>query len=341
MIRDPTTKLLPFQLAATSEKYDNSELTEKTKPSTRSLRSKSKHLNVIFNLLRESPSSLSLSHNRSNLVSEMNPLTRHVLRWCYDLSLRGTTLKWKLNTSRKAIIRNAINYGQIPDTMKKWFSELVKLIWEAHDARKRPILDPKNQPTRSNDYFLHATLWSSAHIPPIAIELILEFYSHAAHTKEPETGFYPVHITSKVQTYIPLSFEKTLSMGSALTMITLLNSGALAVKAREGKLPLHMAIESGKSWQDLRAMIAIAPHTLSVRDPSTGLLPFQMAARGSSILPNIAIIGAKMGNTKSKMHTAEENARELRFLRQVYGLDKLTSIFTILRAKPEVIDMRR
>ena len=143
--------------------------------------------------------------------------------------------------------------------MKKWFVVLKELIWEAYDAHKGPNSDLMTEPTSRDDYFLHATLWSSSHIPPIAIELILEFFSSGIHCKEPGTGLRPLHIAAQVKTYTPLPFEKTLSMGSALEMITLLDYRALTIKTPEGKLPLHMAIESGKLWKDVREMIYLSP----------------------------------------------------------------------------------
>ena len=52
--------------------------------------------------------------------------------------------------------------------------------------------------------------------------------------------------------YIPLPFEHNLSMGTALEMITLLDVDALISRTNKGRLPLHMAIASGKGWKDLR-----------------------------------------------------------------------------------------
>lgn len=321
-IRDPLTKLLPFQLAATLGKCQDDQPTQQ--------------LDVIYSLLRANPLVESVDPE-----SEMNPLTQHVLRWCYDIVPRGTRSKWKLNSKRKILIRQAIKNCHIPEEMKKWFVTLKELIWEAYDKHKGENWDSMTEPTRRDDYFLHATLWSSSHIPPIAIELLLEFFSSAIHGKEPITGLYPLHIAAQVQTYDPLPFEKTLSMGSALEMITLLDNRALRIKTTEGKLPLHMAIESGKRWKDLKAMINIAPKTLSVPDPSTGLFPFQMVAYGRYIIPDNDNLCVKMAHTKFKIVSTEEIAQKLCSICKRYELEKLTSIFSMLRAKPSVIDKRK
>jgi len=64
-IRDPVTKLLPFQLAATSERYNDNKSTQQ--------------LNIIYSLLRANPFVLSTPHEIIDPRSEMNALTRHVL----------------------------------------------------------------------------------------------------------------------------------------------------------------------------------------------------------------------------------------------------------------------
>jgi len=342
-IHDPVTKLVPFQLAAMSEKYDGDKLASKTS-SPRSLRCDSttttQQIDVIYNLLRTNPFAVSRSCGNIGPETEMTPLTRHALKWCYDNVSRGTSSKWKLNSKRKDLIRHAIENCYIPTAMKKWWSSLKELILEVYIARKEPGWNPTSKSTRSVDYFLHAALWSSTHIPSIAIELILKLFPPIVHGKEPGTDLFPLHIAAQVPTYTLLPFEKTLSMGSTLEMVTVLDSCALRMKTKKGKLPLHMAIESGKRWKDLRTMINMTPQTLSIRDPSTGLFPFQLVACGSSIIPNHRNICAKMAYTKSKNVGTEENARILRSLCKEYELEKLTSIFSMLRAKPSVIGKR-
>ena len=47
----------------------------------------------------------------------------------------------------------------------------------------------------------------------------------------------------------------------------------------EGRLPLHVALESGKRWnQGIKDIISCYPDALSIPDSQTGLVPFQLAA---------------------------------------------------------------
>ena len=124
----------------------------------------------------------------------------------------------------------------------------MNLIWESYDARKWIGLNTGNE----SPHLLYAALWNSGLIPPIVIELIMEFSPHFAYEKQPGTDSYPIHVAAKVPSYIPLPFEHNLSMGTALEMITLLDVDALISRTNKGRLPLHMAIASGKGWKDLR-----------------------------------------------------------------------------------------
>ncbi|OEU19726.1 hypothetical protein FRACYDRAFT_260077 [Fragilariopsis cylindrus CCMP1102] len=117
----------------------------------------------------------------------------------------------------------------------------------------------------------------------------MEFSPHFAYEKQPGTDSYPIHVAAKVPSSIPLPFEHNLSMGTALEMITLLDVDALISRTNKGRLPLHMAIASGKGWKDLERMIDIIPATLSIRDPSTGLILFRWLPVGALLFPTIEL----------------------------------------------------
>jgi hypothetical protein len=239
-----------------------------------------------------------------------------------------------LNPRRKSLIRRAIEMRCIPCEMKKWWSTLKNLIWERYDARKGTGWNTGNE---SPD-LLHAALWNSDLISPIVIELILELRPHFhIYEKQPGTYFSPIHVAAEVPSYIPLPFERNLSMGAALEMITLLDVDALISRTNKGRLPLHMAIASGKGWTDLKRMINIVPATLSIRDPLTGLFPFQMVACGSAVVSNHRTIRAKMAYTQLNNNSPKENSRLLRSFSNAYELDKLNSVYSFLRVKPSLI----
>ena len=59
------------------------------------------------------------------------------------------------------------------------------------------------------------------------------------------------------------------------------SADAACVPDPEGCLPLHLALASGKRWnQGVKALITCYPDALGVVDLKTGLAPFQLAAQG-------------------------------------------------------------
>jgi ankyrin repeat protein len=324
-VPDPVTRLLPFELAALPEYNLNKDHQSQ---SSKDLQ----QLELIFELLRSSPFALSLLVSPKD--KEANPLTRHVLHWCYDWSFSG----WSINTRRKDLIRQAISKGKIPEQMRQWWSVLKTLIWRAANeldggSSRNPMCDTP----QTREFLLHAALWNASKIPPIAIELIVEVYPASAFSKQPGTGLIPLQIAAQAQSYKSFPFESTISLSSSLEMMTLLDSDGLVAKSEAGQLPLHMAIGSGKTWAELRTMVEAAPETLSVLDPSTGLLPFQQAACKDCFIPSHRIVCAGTTFAQWDKQRPEENAKVLRALCDGYERDKLTTIFELLRAKPAVL----
>eukprot|EP00541_Cyclophora_tenuis_P018677 CAMPEP_0116578112 /NCGR_PEP_ID=MMETSP0397-20121206/21517_1 /TAXON_ID=216820 /ORGANISM="Cyclophora tenuis, Strain ECT3854" /LENGTH=136 /DNA_ID=CAMNT_0004107449 /DNA_START=73 /DNA_END=483 /DNA_ORIENTATION=- len=80
---------------------------------------------------------------------------------------------------------------------------------------------------------------------------------------------------------------------------------AAHVTNREGRLALHLAIDCGKTFSTgILSLICAAPESLETMDPKTELYPFQQAATPDCKAP-------------------------------------LTTVFELLRAKPELIDPSR
>jgi ankyrin repeat protein len=60
---------------------------------------------------------------------------------------------------------------------------------------------------------------------------------------------------------------------------------AAYLEDKSGKLPFHLAIEAGMPWDEIESLLKINPHAIPKTDPTTGLLPFMMAAQGRSYEP--------------------------------------------------------
>lgn len=329
-VADPVTGLYPFQLAALSAAPNGGKQSPGvTKDNAAASTS------VIFELLKAKPNAVApyFRYGSGNTKSDLTELRRHVLNWFYSKTESGDTV---LNKARTDLFRGAIERGAITDaSLKRWWSSVNSLIWntyyESHDAIAMPISKKEN--------LLLATLWTADKIPPIVVELMLELWPNSIHAKQPRSDLLPIHIIAKTPSYTPLAFERTISMASVLEMIVLADPNAAATKSPQtNQLPLHISIQSGKTWQDLRALADLGPETLTVRDPKTQLFPFQQAACRETFISIEKLVQRKTFLTKWSKRGPRDNARHIRRIVKNYDLQKLTCIYMLLRSKPAALD---
>jgi hypothetical protein len=189
---------------------------------------------------------------------------------------------------------------------------------------------------RDDAYLLHAAL-SNGGTPPIVIELILELYPASAKIRVPGTDRYPIHIAAGSPSYTPLPFESAISMSFALEMIVLAHPDTIHLDS-SGQSALHIAIDSGKTYEELRPLLEENPRSLAVPDICSGLFPFQQMASIESVVPTHRLIRTRTSTTKWHERSTEENGRLLRSFQTEYDQEKVSSIFELLRAKPEVLE---
>lgn len=90
---------------------------------------------------------------------------------------------------------------------------------------------------------------------------------------------------------------------------------AASIPARDGSMPLNMALAAGNTWRrgGVMSLHNAAPHVLGQRDVNTGLFPFMQAA---------------CANGEDKTFDYSDDEAEL---------DRVETIFELLRALPEVL----
>jgi hypothetical protein len=317
-ISDPATKLYPFQLAACNQDnafdpIDNSGL------------------DVIYTLLRVQPSVLSPQRNNSLGFPEgvIRPITEHYLKWCYlfhqSEDMHG---EWMLNKTKAQMLRDVVTSSRIPTELELWWSNLKVLIWYGQAGSPIP---PGDQ------WLLHAALANNGDMPPLIIELILELFPRSVSTPLPGTTLYPLHLAAAAAKYVPMPFEKVLSMASSLEMIFYIYPEAIKYDSGDRSV-LHIAISRGKTWDELRPLVKHNPDTLSIPDLRTSLFPFQlMAARQSSLPLHVQV------NTRTRTmldwdgSSSRDKGALLRQIQKEHELDKLSSVFELLTRKPEAL----
>jgi hypothetical protein len=334
-VRDPFTRLFPFQLAVLESSMLAKSL-DTSYDSTKSRGEDTRQLDTIYELLRANPIAVCpmMAYGSGDPKGDVGLVAQHVLNWCYTYKKGKFESEWVLNQVKTKVLRDAISKGYIPEVLKKFWIKLKNLIWTFYDERnagRRIACMPRN-----GEYLLHAAL-SNGGTPPIAIELLLELYPASVQMKIPGTDRYPIHIAAGSPSYMPLPFESVISMSSALEMIVLVHPEGLHLES-SGRSVLHIAIDSGKIWQELDPVLEQDPKSLSVPDVCSGLFPFQQIASSETFVPTHRLIRSKTSTVKWNERSPEENGRMMRELQRDYGREKLSAIFDMLRAKPEALE---
>ncbi len=339
-VPDHWTRLYPFQLAAmniSSEipdpKYNTNDRSSPS-DSTFGDRNENHQLDMIYQLLRMNPVAVSpiLSCGSGDPSGDLGLVAQHVLSWCYSYKNHG----WILNQPRSEALRWAISEGVMPKSRSIiiWFNQLKVLIWKMYDLKntdKRIAYMP-----HEDVYLLHAAL-SHSGTPPIAIELMLMLFPKSIAIPIPGTDEYPIHLAAKSPSYAPMPFE-TVPITSILEMIILANPKTVSLVSN-GRNILQIAIDAGKTWQELYPIVQNHRSLLKQRDPSTGLFPFQQVASCKSFLSLQDWMHVKTFAMKWTDRTPAENGLMIRRFQRKYQQEKTTTIFEMLRAQPRVLEM--
>ena len=318
-VRDPKTKLFPFQLAACQPRTIHSNMQD------------SIQVGAIFELLRSHPYAASpqISMSFGCPAGTVGPITEHYLKLCYRFDGKG----WVLNQEKAKVLRDAVANGKIPESLDLWWSNLKVLIWYGKVGSSIPP---------SDDFLLHAALCNDGDMPPLIVELILELFPAAARTPVPSAQHrYPLHLAAAATKYVPMPFEQILGMENVLEMIFYVYPEAFKMETAGARTVLHTAIVHRKSWHDVGPLVVHFPDMLAVPDPSTELFPFQLAAvlHERTDLRTRRRIVAQTARSKdwSMASSMKQKANALTRIRRQQERDVLSTVYELLRRKPEAL----
>jgi hypothetical protein len=281
-------------------------------------------LDIVYQLLRQSPVTVNptLSCGSGDPKVDIGPVARHVLCCCYSYNNNV----WVLDHPRLQILRGAIANGKIPEVLLEWYDTLKTLIWRVYDMKnsgKRIVYMP-----HEDLFLLHAAL-SNGGTPPIALELLLQVFPESIRTPKPGTEEYPIHIAAESASYTPMPFETFIPMPSALEMMVLAYPRAVRLLCC-GRTVVHMAIRSGKLWNEIKPLLDTQPVLVGIRDQWNGLLPYQHVAAHESSMPLETWIHTKTFATVWSEKTSAENAALLASLRRDFHCNTLSTIYELL-----------
>jgi hypothetical protein len=366
--RDPKTKLYPFQQVAAypnrseqdsvrwscvaRNKYSHAVwkgLSDRQKAAAvyRVVEEDSlNRLETVFALLRRQPLAIKPSKPKAEPInvardsSGMGMIAAHYMTWCYQkekgqMKRNETNLKVLQTTIQEASRTGRM--GNVSPDFITWWGKMKFWIRYCCPSKLEKDGKPFSSPN-SDEFLLHAALINSD-TPPQIIELLLSLYSRAASISIPGDTMLPLHLIAQTTCYTARPFEDVHSTSLELTVRAYPRAVRVLV---EGRLPLHMAIEAGKTWDELRSLVEEEPRALKVKESATELFPFQLMAirqtytpeqrvRFQHIAQNIAI------GTHRKRLSAQDVTKEVRRVQKEYQLDVLSSIYKILRRDPSAI----
>lgn len=351
-MRDPHTKLFPFQLAAikissknlamllrnqyTPSEWRNTPPSEKKLEFARARDNQDRRqIGTIFELLRRHPDAIAGKYlvresvKVTAVIKGAGLISSHYLAWAYHRGTGG----WRLNPTNVKTLRDSILNGYIAKHLHVWWDRLREYIWETTPSDAMP---------ESDDFLLHAALYNSD-TPPTVIELLLALYPMAATQPIPGTQIYPLHIAAGTSVYHPQTFEVPYSMNS---MQLTLNAYKGAVRLTfNGQLAIHICLSRGKTWKEILPLVKQNKKMLLVEDPISKLAPFQLIATfritsANSVLRFATMAEKQTRNIEMEELSVVERAKTLRDVKRHFDLDVLSTIYEILRRAPAAMTKR-
>lgn len=348
-MRDPQSKLFPFQLAAVKissknlammlrHRYTPTEW-KNTHPSQKQMefdlvreQQARRQVGTVYELLRLHPDAITGkylvrdSSKKTFDIQNAGLISMHYLTSVYQCDGYG----WRLNPSLVRPLRDSIKNGYISKPLTAWWNQMKDSIWGTTPSDMIPV---------SDEYLLHAALYNPD-TPPTIVELLLGLFPMAASTPIPGTGIYPLHIAAGTVSYHPQSFEYPYTTNS---LELILRAFKPATRFRvNGQLPIHMALARGKTWEQIQALVRQDSKSLLVPDQLLGLMPVELISSYSITSPNNMRRFAQLANNETRgidmdQLPVSERATMLRDVKKKFDLSVLSTAYELLRRAPAAL----
>ena len=261
----------------------------------------------------------------------------HYLSWCYK---KGNN-KWNVVDKNMEVLQTNIGVAKEHGVLSKkspdfvnWWGMMKRYFWHCYNA-----LPSKLDIPRDDEYLLHVAL-SIPTTPPDLVELILGLFPQSASRAIPETRTYPLHLACKTTPYTPQYFE-ILRRRSAIELVLEKFPEAVFVRSDDGQMPLHVAIQAGKTLSEVGPLIQQGPSLLSAPDPVSELYPFQLMAMSKVASHDLRL---RFQTIASNRHaegwnylTAQQKMKEVKTVEKEYQKRVFTSTFELLRLKASLL----
>ena len=374
LIRDPTTFLRPFQMAALKihQTFDIEAVArrqflphvwntmrndERAQEMSKLLQEYDlKQVDLVFELLRNEPTAVTkVLSAREILMEETKKQNERLAR------------ENLMRITRTKMCRTLFRLGNVEGHFIGWCYESDgRGVWKAHRHNfpmvKEAIIDgfvprkmdkwwsklkfwlwqdcPWDIIPRRADFLLHCALCNPK-VSPWIVELILECFPRSATIPLPHSGgCYPLHIACITDTYAPLPFEFA-NKRSVIEMVAKSYREAILVKWND-TLPLHYAIEKRKDWSEMKYMAENEPVSLAIPDSVNDFFPFQLMALHKLYTKmeiqrfvNIAMI--EIGKSRWEKTSEDERTAKLKEVLLQHETDSVGCTFELLKRNPMLV----
>jgi hypothetical protein len=248
---------------------------------------------------------------------------------CASTALQNAVRAWIIHSRTTA--GGATDFFHRPTaTPPSQAVQRVVSFWTALDFLGRAVV--LESLDSSSDLDILSFLASTGSCPKQVADLVLVLDPNAAAERSSVTGYLPLHIWAASRTYCH-------EQDGLLKPLLLAYPEAAKQLVNDGRWPLHTALASGKSWERIRPLFDIYPDALHTVDYSTGL---PAAATAACVVHESVEVRARQRAVSTwdlvpmakKQEAREQAAEELE-------TEQLATIYQVLRAFPQVLDMQQ
>jgi len=275
-------------------------------------------LDVLQEILKIRPSSV-------HIRDEMGTSTI-TLAWTMLLSGLQTLLSSQGNVEETGLGRANIlsmSIASVSDslstTVKMWMAKIHLLLRTSFHGTSAKSL-PHGRHFRE----VHAAA-AAGICPPDVLAFALQLMPGEESVKN-ENGNLPLHLVASAPPHLHLTSPQMGDGAVSIDLLLSLNDADAAKRFdRRGRLPLHLALASSKTWHrvGVKSLVESFPESVQMRDPETGLMPFMLA-------------GASSNKTLQKEED-QKIAPDLESHSEIAEASSLDTIYNLLRGTPRLI----
>ena len=215
---------------------------------------------------------------------------------------------------------------------------------------------------RKRFLLLHAALTFHQYLPVEVFEHALDHYIDEINEIEDGTGRTPLHIAAATKigesTFLEIidAYANSVHSGGKKNLLIPQDNipkefiVAAMTRDRSGRLPLFIALENGY-WLGLRKegvverLLSAGQSSFTIRDETTRLFPFMLAAVGSSATPRSkrrkSSLVPRLSPREAKLRPLAEDAVEEELDDTTLDRAQLFTIYALLRRDPGVLRIKK